>query len=147
MNDSVEKLHSDFGAFAVTFSKFQIIQDELLTLIFNGGLYGIFGIIYIFHYILVSQFHTTDTDGTFLFLGDLIDGEAQEKSSPGLQYDVPLVCQGGNVYNAVVAATVRLVTSNSPPSTTFNMDWAVAKITRHRFSSFWLVMYMISSFF
>ena len=140
-----KKLHSHFGALAVTFAEFQIIQDELLALIFNGGLYGIFGIIYVFHYILVSQFHTADTDGTFLFLGDLIDGEAQEKSSPGLQYDVPLVSQGSNVYN--VAATVRLVTSNSPPSTTFNMDWAVAKITRHRFSSFWLVMYMISSFF
>ena len=104
-----KKLHSHFGALAVTFAEFQIIQDELLALIFNGGLYGIFGIIYVFHYIIVSQFHTADTDGTFLFLGDLIDGEAQ--------------------------------------STTFNMDWAVAKITRHRFSSFWLVMYMISSFF
>ena len=88
-----KKLHSHFGALAVTFAEFQIIQDELLALIFNGGLYGIFGIIYVFHYILVSQFHTADTDGTFLFLGDLIDGEAQEKSSPGLQYDVPLVSQ------------------------------------------------------
>ena len=76
-----KKLHSHFGALAVTFAEFQIIQDELLALIFNGGLYGIFGIIYVFHYILVSQFHTADTDGTFLFLGDLIDGEAQEKSS------------------------------------------------------------------
>ena len=107
MNDSVEKLHSDFGAFAVTFSKFQIIQDELLTLIFNGGLYGIFGIIYIFHYILVSQFHTADTDGTFLFLGDLIDGEAQEKSSPGLQYNIPLIGQGSNADNTVTLRQLR----------------------------------------
>ena len=35
----------------------------------------------VFHYILVSQFHTADTDGTFLFLGDLIDGESAGKSS------------------------------------------------------------------
>ena len=102
-----KKLHSHFGALAVTFAEFQIIQDELLALIFNGGLYGIFGIIYVFHYILVSQFHTADTDGTFLFLGDLIDGEAQEKSSPGLQYDVPLVSQGSNVYNAVTLRQLR----------------------------------------
>ena len=38
-----KKLHSHFGALAVTFAEFQIIQDELLALIFNGGLYGIFG--------------------------------------------------------------------------------------------------------
>lgn len=74
-----KKLHSHFGALAVTFAEFQIIQDELLALIFNGGLYGILRIIYIFHLITVAQFHAADADGTFLFLGDLIDGEAQEK--------------------------------------------------------------------
>ena len=75
-----KKLHSHFGALAVTFAEFQIIQDELLALIFNGGLYGILRIIYIFHLITVAQFHAADADRTFLFLGDLIDGEAQEKT-------------------------------------------------------------------
>ena len=75
-----KKLHSHFGALAVTFAEFQIIQDELLALIFNGGLYSILRILYIFHLITVAQFHAADADGTFLFLGDLIDGEAQEKT-------------------------------------------------------------------
>lgn len=75
-----KKLHSHFGALAVTFAEFQINSDELFALIFNGGLYGILRIIYIFHLITVAQFHTADADGTFLFLGDLIDGEAQEKT-------------------------------------------------------------------
>ena len=75
-----KKLHSHFGALAVTFAEFQIIQDELLALIFNGGLYGILRIIYIFHLITVAQFHTADADGPLLYLGDHIDGEAQEKT-------------------------------------------------------------------
>ncbi len=77
-----KKLHSDLGALAVTFAEFQIIQDELLALVFNGGFYGIFGVIYIFHYIIVGQFHTADTDGTFLFLGDLIDWRNEGKILP-----------------------------------------------------------------
>ena len=71
-----KKLHSHFGALAVTFAEFQIIQDELLALIFNGGLYSFFALKYIFHYLLVWKFNTANTDGTFLFLGDLNDREA-----------------------------------------------------------------------
>lgn len=71
-----KKLHSHFGALAVTFAEFQIIQDELLALIFNGGLYGILRIIYIFHLITVAQFHAADADGSFFLLGNLIYGKA-----------------------------------------------------------------------
>ena len=75
-----KKLHSHFGALAVTFAEFQIIQDELLALIFNGGLYGILRILYFFHLITVAQFHAADTDGSFFLLGNLIYGKAQKKT-------------------------------------------------------------------
>lgn len=76
-----KKLHSHFGALAVTFAEFQIIQDELLALIFNGGLYGILRIIYIFHLITVAQFHAADADGTFLFSG-ISSMEKRRKNRP-----------------------------------------------------------------
>ena len=81
MNDSVLKSYTlTLVPFAVTFAEFQIIQDEpplpLYSMVVSTAF---FRIIYIFHLITVAQFHTADADGTFLFLGDLIDGEAQEK--------------------------------------------------------------------
>ena len=69
-------LYSDLGALAVALSKLQIVQDKFLALIFNGGLYGILRILYIFHLITVAQFHAADADGSFFLLGNLIYGKA-----------------------------------------------------------------------
>ena len=64
-------LYSDFGALTVTLAELQIVQDKLLALIFDGSLYGIFRIIYVFHLISFGQLHAADTDSTLLLLRNL----------------------------------------------------------------------------
>ena len=137
-------------AFSIPLCDLQAGQLQLSVPKGNTSLSARSGEMHRFHEVVRTQADSTHADGGLLLFRNLLHGKAQEEALMSLKHYGLLTLKYGHVLHLVswslVAATVRFITSNSPPSTTLIMPIFVVKITRQRFRSDWLQTLRSSSF-